>query len=66
MARIDTLDQPLPNEGVSPELVLKELEEVLSPATVACAGPRYWLCHRRLFAERFSNELAYRMGPERL
>ena len=42
VARIDTLDQPLPNEGVSPELVLKELEEVLSPATVACAGPRYF------------------------
>ena len=42
VARIDTLDQPLPNEGVSPERVLKELEEVLSPATVACAGPRYF------------------------
>ncbi len=42
VAHIDTLDQPLPNKGVSPELVLSEIEEILSPATVACAGPRYF------------------------
>ena len=68
VARIDTLDQPLPDEGVSPELVLKELEEVLFTCDGRLRRPTVlWFRHRRLFAERFSSQLAgYRMGPERL
>src|SRR5512138_2635215 len=36
------LDVPLPNEGIDPADVLKTLDEIGSPATVASAGSRYF------------------------
>jgi glutamate/tyrosine decarboxylase-like PLP-dependent enzyme len=36
------LDEPLPAAGTSAELVLKLLDEAVSPATMAMAGPRFF------------------------
>ncbi|HEY0376070.1 MAG TPA: pyridoxal-dependent decarboxylase [Pyrinomonadaceae bacterium] len=42
VARLSKLDEPLPEEPVSPEEVIRTLDEVCSPATTAMAGPRYF------------------------
>lgn len=42
VARLDSLDRPLPNESASPESVLEQLDELCSPATMAVAGPRFF------------------------
>ncbi|HEU5059538.1 MAG TPA: aminotransferase class V-fold PLP-dependent enzyme, partial [Kofleriaceae bacterium] len=41
-ARLAELDHPLPTEPTDPATVLRLLDEVGSPATVATAGPRYF------------------------
>jgi glutamate/tyrosine decarboxylase-like PLP-dependent enzyme len=42
LARLAELDQPLPAEPADPEQVLRLLDEVGSPATMATAGPRFF------------------------
>jgi glutamate/tyrosine decarboxylase-like PLP-dependent enzyme len=42
VARLASLDMPLVNEPTSPELVLQQLDEFGSPATMAMAGPRFF------------------------
>lgn len=42
VARLRELDVLLPEEPVAPESVLRQLDEIGSPATVANAGPRYF------------------------
>lgn len=42
VARLASLDVPLPNEPTSPEVVLQQLDELGSPATMAMAGPRFF------------------------
>ena len=42
LAALKALDQPLPDDGVSPQTVLDELDRYGSPATVASAGARYF------------------------
>ncbi len=42
IARLAEFDEPLPNGPTSPDLVLRRLDELGSPATVAMAGPRYF------------------------
>ena len=42
IARLASLDIPLPNESASPEAVLQQLDELGSPATIAMAGPRFF------------------------
>lgn len=37
-----TLDEPLPEESTPPLAVLRQLDEVCSPATTAMAGPRFF------------------------
>ncbi|WP_374323443.1 pyridoxal phosphate-dependent decarboxylase family protein [Aquipseudomonas alcaligenes] len=41
IAALGAFDQPLPEQGQTPEQVLTQLDEVGSPATVASNGPRY-------------------------
>jgi hypothetical protein len=38
IANLIKFDQPLPNEPVDPELVLQQLDEIGSPASMAQAG----------------------------
>ena len=40
--RLAGFDRPLPNAPTDPAQVLRELDEIGSPATVASAGPRYF------------------------
>jgi glutamate/tyrosine decarboxylase-like PLP-dependent enzyme len=42
VARLASLDIPLANEPTSPELLLQQLDELGSPATMAMAGPRFF------------------------
>ncbi len=42
IAKLAALDVPLPNGPTDPELVLKQLDEVCSSATMAMAGPRFF------------------------
>ena len=42
VAKLTALDQPLPEQPGDPELVLKQLDEICSPATMAMAGPRFF------------------------
>lgn len=42
VAGLDRLDVPLPAQPTAPEEVLRELDEVCSPATMAMAGPRFF------------------------
>jgi glutamate/tyrosine decarboxylase-like PLP-dependent enzyme len=42
LARLSELDEAFPAHGASPEDVLRTLDEVGSPATVAMAGPRFF------------------------
>jgi glutamate/tyrosine decarboxylase-like PLP-dependent enzyme len=42
VARLATLDIPMPVEPTAPEAVLRELDEVCSPATIGIAGPRFY------------------------
>ena len=42
VAKLSALDQALPPEPDKPETVLKLLDEVCSPATMAMAGPRFF------------------------
>ncbi|MBV9545638.1 MAG: aspartate aminotransferase family protein, partial [Chloroflexi bacterium] len=42
LARLDALDGPTPERGEDPADVLRLLDEVGSPATVASAGGRYF------------------------
>lgn len=42
VARLAALDMPLPAQPVSPETVLRQLDETGSPATMAMAGPRFF------------------------
>ncbi len=42
VAKLAALNQPLPEQAGDPELVLKQLDEVCSPATMAMAGPRFF------------------------
>lgn len=42
VARLAALNTPLQNESRTPDLVLKELDELVSPATIGIAGPRYF------------------------
>ncbi len=42
IARLDILDEPLPDEPTDPREVLTLLDEIGSPATVATAGGRYF------------------------
>ncbi len=40
--RLSMLDQPLPEEPTAPEEVIKQLDELCSPATMAMAGGRFF------------------------
>jgi len=42
VARLAQLDAPLPEAPSEPELTLKLLDEMCSPATMAMAGPRFF------------------------
>jgi len=42
IARLSALDAPLPEETDQPEAVLKLLDDLCSPATMAMAGPRFF------------------------
>lgn len=42
VAKLATLNEPLNEVGASPEEVIKILDEVCSPATMAMAGPRFF------------------------
>ena len=42
VAKLATLDQPLTEAPTAPEDVIKLLDEVCSPATMAMAGPRFF------------------------
>ncbi len=42
VAALDRLDTPLPDGPTAPADVLRELDEVCSPATMAMAGPRFF------------------------
>ena len=42
VARLARLDRPLPADPVDPQAVLAELDELVSPATMAMAGPRFF------------------------
>ena len=42
VANLASLDQPLSDQPTSPEQVIKVLDEVCSPATMAMAGPRFF------------------------
>ena len=42
VARLDELDTPLPSQPTAPAEVLRELDEIGSPATMATAGPRFF------------------------
>jgi glutamate/tyrosine decarboxylase-like PLP-dependent enzyme len=42
VARLATLNAPLPNDPASAEAVLRELDEIGSPATMGMAGPRFY------------------------
>jgi glutamate/tyrosine decarboxylase-like PLP-dependent enzyme len=42
LAALGRLDFPLPSEGLDPAAVLRMVDELGSPATVASAGPRYF------------------------
>ncbi len=39
---LPVLDVPLPDRGVSDAVMLRELDETISPATMAMAGPRFF------------------------
>lgn len=42
IANLDLLDETLPVEATPPEQVLKQLDELCSPTTMAMAGPRFF------------------------
>src|SRR5689334_4917839 len=42
VAGLAAINGPLPEGPQRPELVLRELDEICSPATAAMAGPRYF------------------------
>ncbi|MBF2004523.1 MAG: aspartate aminotransferase family protein [Chlorogloeopsis fritschii C42_A2020_084] len=42
IANLTQLDEPLSYEPVDPELVLHKLDKIISPATMAIAGPRFF------------------------
>lgn len=42
LARLDAFDEPLPEQPTSDATVLKQLDEIGSPATMAMAGPRFF------------------------
>jgi glutamate/tyrosine decarboxylase-like PLP-dependent enzyme len=42
VARLATLDQPLSARSTDPQEVLRQLDELISPATMAMAGPRFF------------------------
>ena len=42
VAGLSVLDEPLPERPSSPEDVIRQLDEVCSPATMAMAGPRFF------------------------
>src|SRR4028118_1877298 len=42
LANLIQFDEPLPNEPVDPELVLQQLDEIGSPASMAQAGSRFF------------------------
>ncbi len=42
VSKLPALDAPLPEETDQPEAVLKLLDELCSPATMAMAGPRFF------------------------
>jgi glutamate/tyrosine decarboxylase-like PLP-dependent enzyme len=42
VARLDSLDGPMPELPTSAEAVLQELDDLVSPATMAMAGPRFF------------------------
>ena len=42
VARLRALDIPMPDEPTTAESVLRELDEVCSPATIGIAGPRFY------------------------
>lgn len=42
IARLDAFNEPVPEQGVAAHAVLRRLDEIGSPATVASNGPRYF------------------------
>jgi glutamate/tyrosine decarboxylase-like PLP-dependent enzyme len=42
VAKLSALDEPLPEAPTPPEHVIKQLDEICSPATTAMAGPRFF------------------------
>jgi glutamate/tyrosine decarboxylase-like PLP-dependent enzyme len=42
VAGLSALDEPLPESPTPPEQVIRQLDEVCSPATMAMAGPRFF------------------------
>jgi glutamate/tyrosine decarboxylase-like PLP-dependent enzyme len=42
IASLSALEEPLPAQGVRPEIVLESLDKIGSPATLATAGPRFF------------------------
>src|SRR5690606_39742997 len=71
IAALATFDQPLPEHGRAAEQVLRELDEIGSPATVTSNGPRYFgfvigaTLPAAAAAERLVRSEARRVGAER-
>src|SRR5262245_49072916 len=42
VARLAELDIDFPKDGIAPERVIEELDTMISPATMAMAGPRFF------------------------
>jgi hypothetical protein len=42
IANLEKLDEPLPDEPTEPEAVMRLLDEICTPATMAMAGPRFF------------------------
>jgi len=42
VTRLQELEGPLPATGMAPEQILEQLDEYISPATMAMAGPRFF------------------------
>ena len=66
VAKLSALDVPLPEAPTPPEHVIKQLDEICSPATTAMAGPRFFgFVHWRLTPCRLGSQSARRrLGPE--
>jgi glutamate/tyrosine decarboxylase-like PLP-dependent enzyme len=42
VARLEKLDTPMPQDPTPPDAIIRDLDEIGSPATMAMAGPRFF------------------------